>query len=252
MTLLDSPPSGLPAESLTLAITGTDTGVGKTRFTEALLIAAAKAGVSACGFKPVASGAEYHAEALYNDDALRLQAASHPREPYQAINPYVFQPAIAPHLAAAEAAQPIDRACLDQAYQALAGRHQWVLVEGAGGWRVPFGPGWAFSDWVAGHGWPVILVVGMRLGCINHALLSAESILRQCPALGWIANRLPPEQERWAQNVEALAERMPMPLLGVLGPDFQCDDPLLSRLTGSDSELRRFASPFRAPLQSTC
>lgn len=216
----------------TFAITGTDTSVGKTRFTEALLLAAREAGIAACGYKPVASGADALPEGLRNEDALRLQAASSPPEPYEAINPYVFAPPIAPHIAAAEAGLTIERARLDRAHDELASRHDWVLVEGAGGWQVPLGPGWTFADWVVERGWPVILVVGLKLGCINHALLAAESIARRTRVAGWIANRLPPAQERWRQNVETLAERMPMPLLGVLAEHFTAADPVLRGLAG--------------------
>ena len=195
-------------------ITGTDTEVGKTQVSCGLLRAARARGDDACGFKPVASGARKTREGLRNDDALALLAASRADESYDAINPYVFAPAVAPHLAAAEAGLRIRRRRLDAALDELRNRHDWVLVEGAGGWRVPLGAGWDFADWVESQELPVILVVAMRLGCINHALLSAESIARRVPLLGWIANEMPPRQPRCDDNVRSLRARMPAPLLG--------------------------------------
>lgn len=202
------------APAVTVFVTGTDTGVGKTTLGAALLRAARAQGVDACGYKPVASGAHRGAHGLRNADARQLRAAAGDTEPYAAINPYVFAPAIAPHLAAAEAGVRIDPRRLDTAHRALARRHDWILVEGAGGWRVPLGPRLEMSDWVAGHGWPVILVVGMRLGCLNHALLSAESIARRTRLLGWVASELPPRQPRLEANIAELCSRMPAPLLG--------------------------------------
>ncbi len=201
-------------------ITGTDTGVGKTRVSCALLRSARAAGIDACGFKPVASGSRRSTAGLRNADALALQRAAGPREPYDDINPYALAPAIAPHLAAAEAGVRIQRRVLDAAHARLLRRHAWVVTEGAGGWQVPLGPRWTLADWVAGHRWPVVLVVAMRLGCINHALLSAESILaRGCTLLGWVANQIPPRQARLQDNLDCLQRRMPAPLLGRLGPD---------------------------------
>jgi dethiobiotin synthetase len=200
----------------TLFITGTDTGVGKTRIACGLLQRLRNEGRSAAGFKPVASGAKATAQGLRNDDALALQAQSTPGLDYAAVNPYCFAPPIAPHLAAREAGVEIDCAVLNTAHAALAARHAWVVVEGAGGWLVPLSRQSSFADWVAGRGWPVLLVVAMRLGCINHALLSAEAIQRRGSLLGWVANRIPPEPERVQDNIEALRERLPAPLLGIV------------------------------------
>ena len=202
------------ARAPTLFIAGTDTGVGKTWVGCGLLRAARSQGIDACGYKPVASGARRTRHGLRNEDALALMEASASTEPYERINPYAFAPAIAPHLAARDAGVKIDRRQLDAAYRHLARRHDLVLVEGAGGWQVPMGRDWTQADWVAGHGWPVVLVVGMRLGCINHALLSAESILARNPLLGWIASAVPPRQPRMDDNIAELALRMPSPLLG--------------------------------------
>ena len=204
--------------SATIFVTGTDTGVGKTRIACALLRRLRAEGFSAAGFKPVASGAQATPQGLRNDDALALLAQSTPGLGYADVNPYCFAPPVAPHLAAREAGVEIDCAVLDAAHARLAARHDWVVVEGAGGWLVPLNRDCSFADWVAGRGWPVLLVVAMRLGCINHALLSAESIRRRVPLLGWVANVLPPAPERLQDNIEALGERLPVPLLATVPP----------------------------------
>lgn len=204
------------ASGLTVFITGTDTGVGKTHIACGLLRAARAQGINACGFKPVASGCRSTRAGLRNADALALQAAAGTSEPYETLNPYAFKPAIAPHLAARAAGVRILPRRLDAAHRALAAGHDLVLVEGAGGWQVPLDAHTTFADWVAAHQWPVVLVVGMRLGCISHALLAAESIARRAPLLGWIANRLPPAQPMLRQNIDDLRLRMPAPLLGEL------------------------------------
>lgn len=201
-----------------LFVTGTDTGVGKTRAACALILQARQWGVSACGFKPVAAGCELDAAGeLRNDDAIALSHASGDAEPYRAINPVALAAPIAPHIAAREMGVRIDPAVLDAAHADLATRYPLLVVEGAGGWQVPLHEHLSFADWVAGHQWPVVLVVGMRLGCINHALLSAESILRRAPLAGWIANVLPPEQPRLAATLDSLRVRLPAPLWGVIG-----------------------------------
>lgn len=200
----------------TFFITGTDTGVGKTHASCALLHALRGRGIDACGYKPVASGCARTADGLRNDDALALLAASGGGERYEAINPVALEPAIAPHLAARQAGRSIDWTTLDAGHAALAARHRTVLVEGAGGWLVPLDETRTFADWVAARGWPVILVVALRLGCINHALLSAEAIGRRTRLAGWIANRLPPEQPEWQENLSTIAARIEAPLLGCL------------------------------------
>lgn len=200
----------------TLFITGTDTGVGKTRATAALLRLARARGVDAVGFKPIAAGCDLEGDQWRNEDALELLAASDGVEPYAAINPVALPAAIAPHLAASDVGAPISLTTLDAAYAALRDRHARVIVEGAGGWRVPIDGQTDFSDWVAAHRWPVVLVVGLRLGCLNHALLTAESVARRGALAGWIANLLPPLQPRWQDNLESLQARLPAPLLGLL------------------------------------
>ncbi len=204
----------------TLFVTGTDTGVGKTRISTALIRLARAQGIDACGYKPVASGcSRTSAGALHNDDALALQAASDHVEPYDAINPLAFEPPIAPHLAAREAGTTIRLEALDAGHARLASRHELIVVEGAGGWQVPLNDHATLADWVADRQWPVVLVVGLRLGCLNHALLSAESIARRTPLAGWVANQLPPRQPRWAENLDSLRMRLQVPLWGVVGED---------------------------------
>lgn len=198
----------------TIFVTGTDTGVGKTWVACALLRAMRAQGLRVCAYKPVASGCERTEAGLRNADALALQEAADTAEPYERINPYAFEPAIAPHLAAAEAGVGIDPQRLDEGYAELATRYDWVIVEGAGGWQVPLSGDVMFADWVGRHQWPVLLVVGMRLGCINHALLSAESIRRRTRLAGWIANTLPPRASHLSENIAALKTLMSAPLLG--------------------------------------
>ena len=203
----------------TLFVTGTDTEIGKTHVAAHLLRTAADSGLRCAGYKPVAAGAEKTPEGWRNEDALALRAAGNVDLDYALTNPYCLEPPIAPHVAATEAGEVIEKAQLNDCHDAIAAQSDFVLVEGAGGWRVPLGPDWDYADWVSERGWPVLLVVGMRLGCINHALLSAESIARRAPLLGWVANCLPPEQPRLAENIETLVQRMPAPLLGVFPSD---------------------------------
>ncbi len=208
--------------SLTLFVTGTDTGVGKTYAACAVIRALRAAGLRIGAMKPVASGCERTADGLRNDDALALIEATGRSLAYADVNPYAFEPPIAPHLAAAAVNVDIDLAVLDAAHARLAADCEVLVVEGAGGWRVPLSseagrP--SYAGWVADHDWPVLLVVGLRLGCLNHALLTAESIARRVPLVGWIANRLPPEQPAWQDNVATLTQQLPAPLLGCLPPD---------------------------------
>lgn len=208
----------------TLFISGTDTGVGKTRAAAALIRCARAYGLDAVGYKPVAAGCEPTADGWRNDDAEQLLAASNGVLRYEEVNPIALPAAIAPHLAARDLGLRIDPAVLDRGHAQLAARHQRVIVEGAGGWRVPLDGELDFADWVAAHRWPVVLVVGLRLGCLNHALLSAEAILRRTALAGWIANVLPPLQERWQDNLDTLQQRLPAPCLGVLPLEGTVDD----------------------------
>ncbi|HET7314442.1 dethiobiotin synthase [Salinisphaera sp.] len=199
----------------TLFVTGTDTEIGKTRIATAVLRGLVAAGHVAVGYKPVASGCETTPAGLRNEDALALAAAGSPGFAYEAINPYAFEPAIAPHIAAADAGVRIERAVLDAGHARLAADADWVVVEGAGGWHVPLGAdwdsNWDFAGWASAHDWPVLLVVGMRLGCVNHAMLSARAIAATTTFAGWVANTLPPRQPRLAENLAWLEQAMPGP-----------------------------------------
>ena len=199
-------------------ITGTDTECGKTEVTLGLMALLQSAGYSVLGMKPVASGALHNGvEGLRNDDALRLQAQSSRAVDYRLINPYAFEPPIAPHLAAQQARQAIDLACIGDCFSQLAARADLVLVEGVGGWRVPLTREQALSDLALLLGLPVILVVGLRLGCINHAILTAESIVASGAQLcGWVANRVDPEMLQAEQNIATLRRMLPAPLLGIV------------------------------------
>lgn len=200
----------------TLFVTATDTGAGKTLAASALLHALRADGRRACGFKPVAAGGIETPQGLQNEDVLALQAAAGTDEPYEWLNPCLLREPAAPHLAAAAEGRGIRIADLDIAHRELASRHEVIVAEGAGGWQVPLDEVWTLGSWVAEREWPVILVVGMRLGCLNHALLSAESITRRARLAGWIANVLPPQMPLLEGNIETLRRRFAAPLLGVI------------------------------------
>jgi len=196
-------------------VTGTDTGVGKTRCAVALCHALAARGRRVAAMKPVASGCTHTPDGLRNEDAVALLAAMTVRARYRDVNPYAFEPAIAPHIAAEEAGVVIDFAVLDRAYERLQLQSDVLIVEGAGGWLAPLDASRGFADLAAHWQTEVILVVGLRLGCLNHALLTAESIERRGLALrGWIANSIDPGLERLAENVASLRSRINAPCLG--------------------------------------
>ena len=197
-------------------VTGTDTDVGKTTIAAGLLRAARLAGLSTAAVKPVASGCEAGADGLRNSDALALLAECSLPLSYAEVNPFAFAPAIAPHLAAREAGVELKVEALAAAVQAvLAQQADFTLVEGAGGWRVPLGEQATLADLPVALDLPVILVVGVRLGCINHALLTAEAIARDGLRLaGWVANVLDPQTSRLDDNLRTLTERLAAPCLG--------------------------------------
>jgi dethiobiotin synthetase len=196
-------------------ITGTDTECGKTEITLALMHLLKARGQSVLGMKPVASGAEPTAEGLRNADALRIQNEASFTIDYDLVNPYAFQPPIAPHLAAEQAGQQIELQQIHQIYQQLGQKADQVLVEGVGGWRVPLNDQAAVSDLACLLDLPVILVVGLKLGCINHALLSVEAILAYgLPLAGWVANLADPQMLEPDANLNSLKQRIPAPMLG--------------------------------------
>jgi len=195
-----------------LFVTGTDTGVGKTRVAVAILRALSDSGRRAVGMKPVAAGLA--ADGSANPDVAALLDAGNVDAPLPDRNPYAFAPAIAPHLAAAEAGATIELAAIAAAYARLAARSDVVVVEGAGGALVPLDATHDMLDIAACLRMPVLLVVGMRLGCLNHALLSAAAIhARGLELAGWFANCIDPRMESVAANIEALSSRLPAPLI---------------------------------------
>lgn len=198
-------------------ITGTDTDIGKTFVGCALLSALRAEGLRALGMKPVASGCRVTADGLRNDDALALMAAAALPVDYALVNPYAFEPAVAPHLAAQRAGVKIRFERIEAAFNELQRRARLVLVEGVGGWRVPLGPDGDVSDLAARLALPVILVVGLRLGCINHALLTAEAVrARGLRLAGWVANTIDPAMPLRTENLQTLRERIDAPCLGDL------------------------------------
>jgi dethiobiotin synthetase len=209
-------------------VTGTDTDAGKTVVAGGLLRALAHAGIKAAGFKPVAAGAEETVAGLRNADALTLQAESRPVPDYERVNPLCFAPPIAPHIAAAEIGREIRFAPLLAAWQWLEARYDVVVAEGAGGWRVPLGPDGDMADLARALGQPVVLVVGLRLGCLNHALLSAESIRASGLELaGWIGSAIHPGMARPGENLATLRASLGAPCLGIV-PQLAGADPGLA------------------------
>jgi dethiobiotin synthetase len=191
-------------------IAGTDTGVGKTTFAAALLRRFKAMGVRAAGMKPVAAGTV----GGVNEDVEALVAASSPGLERKLVCPYLFEPPIAPHLAAAEAGVRIDLAVIEHAFHVLSRETEVVLVEGVGGLRVPLNEREDAADMAKRLGLPVILVVGVRLGCLNHALLTQEAIRNSGLRMaGWVASRIEPHMARAEDNLGALGERLQAPLI---------------------------------------
>lgn len=198
-------------------ITGTDTGIGKTLVSSTLLAALNAAGHRAVGMKPLASGCEATPSGLRNEDALRLIAHSAGAPEYALVNPYALHDPIAPHLAAADAGIEIQLDPILAGFATLSANADFVVVEGVGGWMVPLSSRLMLADLVCALRLPVILVVGLRLGCLNHALLSARTIIADsCELVGWIGNRIDPEMDRVEDNLATLRQRLPAPCLGVL------------------------------------
>ncbi|MEZ3497956.1 dethiobiotin synthase [Pantoea sp. KPR_PJ] len=196
-------------------ITGTDTEVGKTVASGALLQAANAAGYRTAGYKPVASGCELTAEGIRNSDALALQRYSSLALRYEQVNPLAFLEPTSPHIVSAEEGRPITFEVLSQGLRALEAQAEWLLVEGAGGWYTPLSETQTYADWVTQEQLPVILVVGVKLGCINHAMLTADAVLaRGLRLAGWIANDIEPPGKRHQAYMETLKQRIPAPLLG--------------------------------------
>jgi dethiobiotin synthetase len=201
--------------SLAYFITGTDTGIGKTLVSSALLHALAQQGLRAAGMKPVAAGAELRDGAWHNEDADILAAASNVALPPELTTPYLLRTAAAPHIAAAQEGVTIDLAHIRACYGRIAAASDAVVVEGVGGFRVPLSDACDSADLAQQLDLPVILVVGLRLGCLNHALLTADAIAaRGLTLAGWVANVVDLGMQYGMDNIDALAARLPAPMLG--------------------------------------
>lgn len=198
-------------------VTGTDTGIGKTYASCALLMALRARGLRAVGMKPVASGCVMGVDGLRNEDAEALIAASEPAPEYAECNPFAFAEPIAPHIAARIVGREVDMASIRAAHDRLMATSDRVVVEGVGGWMAPLSDSLMQADLARALDTPVILVVGLRLGCLNHALLSARAIAADgCRLAGWIANRIDPAMPYADENLATLRTRIAAPLLGVL------------------------------------
>ena len=214
------------AESL--FVTGTDTGVGKTLAAAALLHALRARGLRAVGMKPVASGCQRTPDGWRNEDALILQVASDPRPRYEDINPYALPTPTAPQLAAREAAVEVNLEPILAAHARFAGDADRVVVEGVGGWMAPLADGLEQSALARALGADVVLVVGLRLGCLSHARLTARAIQADgCRLAGWIGSSIDPAFERRAEYLDLLRDALPTPCLGTV-PHMPDPDPLLA------------------------
>ncbi|WP_143872418.1 dethiobiotin synthase [Catenovulum sediminis] len=202
-------------------ITATDTESGKTKIASALLEKLSKYGKT-IGFKPIAAGCETDEVGLINEDALILQQSASVPLTYSTVNPIALEPAIAPHIAAQLANVALNKEVLQKAYQdILKTEADYLIIEGAGGWKLPLNENEFMSDWVADNKLPVILVVGMKLGCLNHALLSLDSIKQSgVTLLGWVANCIEGEMPYLAENITTLesyiAKHFDAPKLGTV------------------------------------
>ena len=201
-----------------LFITGTDTDVGKTVVACGFLAAANQQGLRTAAIKPVAAGCEVTEQGMINSDALQLQAAASHKLSYQQINPVALEPAIAPHIAAAEAGLRMSASRLVGYCRGVSLMPvDMVVVEGAGGWRVPINSRETLADVARELECAVIVVVGMRLGCLNHALLTMEAIRRDgLQIAGWVANILDPEMPRLQENIDTLKQCINEPCLGTV------------------------------------
>jgi dethiobiotin synthetase len=204
--------------SIKLFITGTDTGVGKTYISVGILKAFNSLNKSTLGLKPVASGCQLIKGALYNEDALALQKASSIKLAYEKINPFAFEPAIAPHIAASKIKCPLNLASLNQSiHDGLTYPTDVCLIEGAGGFLTPLNHQETLADFVISHRFNVILVIGMRLGCLNQALLTVKAMQADKTSLiGWVANCLEPEMECLEENITTLESWLPTRCLGIV------------------------------------
>jgi dethiobiotin synthetase len=197
-----------------LFITGTDTGAGKTLVTVALIEALKREGFRVAGMKPVAAGLD---DTGMNEDVISIMSSANITASVDEVCPYRFEPSLAPHLAAKLSGVQMQLEVIAKAYRLLAARADWVVVEGAGGFMVPFDEAQGMDAIPVRLGLPVVLVVGMRLGCLNHALLTVEAIrARGLVLAGWVANGIDPSMAAFDENLETLKARLGAPCLGVI------------------------------------
>lgn len=226
-------------------VTGTDTGIGKTHVSAALLRSLRSRGIAAVGMKPVASGCDQTADGLRNEDALALIAAADGGPRYEDVNPYAFADPIAPHLAAADAGIVVDPQRIAECFGRLRADADLVVVEGVGGWLAPLGDALMQADLVRLLGLRVVFVVGLRLGCLNHALLSVRAVEADgCELIGWIGNAIDPDMARRDDNIATLQARIQAPLLAVvqhglgtaplIGAHDMAIDPLLAAMRATE------------------
>ncbi len=210
-------------------VTGTDTEVGKTVASCALLQAATHAGYRTAGYKPVASGSEMTGQGIRNTDALALQLNSSVPLSYEQVNPYAFLEPTSPHIVSAQEQRPIEFSQISAGFEALTSQADWLQVEGAGGWFTPLSSSKTFADWVIQEHLPVILVVGVKLGCINHAMLTALAVQSAGLRLaGWIANDVQPTGKRHPEYIATLRDVLKAPMLGEIPfcPNIDSQTPL--------------------------
>lgn len=218
-------------------ITGTDTGIGKTLVSTALLSALSHRGLRVAGMKPVASGACWQDGQWRNDDVEALMAASNVALPRRLINPYLLRQATAPHIAAASEGQNINLAQIEAAFQTLCASVDQLIVEGAGGFLVPLNARQDMADLALRLGLPVILVVGIRLGCISHALLSTQAIAaRGLRLAAWVANIVSADMPQLPATIASLQQRIAAPMLGCI--------PYLPQAATATAEAARSAAAF--------
>ena len=219
-------------------ITGTDTAVGKTAIAAGLVRGLVRQGLRVAVMKPVASGSEFTSEGLRNADALQLMQVANVTAPYETVNPYCFEPPVAPHIAAKEAGILMDTALLRDRFNCLAAASDYVVIEGVGGWLAPLNEAQTVADLVRALGVPVVMVVGLRLGCLNHALLTRESIESHGTRLaGWVGNGIDPAMARRAENLATLEKRLGRPPLAVV--PFMAGEPAALELGDAAMRLRR-------------
>lgn len=196
-------------------VTGTDTEIGKTLISSAMLHALCQTGVKAAGMKPVAAGAEERDGVWHNDDVDQLNAASNVQLDPEIITPYLWQEPIAPHIAAQRAGVQMFSSSILQAYSRMRQACDALVVEGVGGFCVPLSDYFDTADLARELGLPVVMVVGLRLGCINHALLTAQAVSAQGLELaGWVANTVDADMPYVQENIDTLRRRLAVPLLG--------------------------------------